>query len=130
MNLAENFLPLRFDLVPVSGIDGMDLGKLIAPGKGPACVENRPRIGEIARRTLFRRELRIDGAAPAITRDLDTGLGIAARANRPHNFGHISRIYIIVHEHDEAAEITALARAQRDVRRLPGVTTVPLFKRN
>src|SRR5580765_8111364 len=74
LTLTKNFFPLRLDLVPVTGIDGMNLGKLIAPGKRPARVDYRPRVGEIAGAALFRRKPRIDGAAPAITRDLDAGL--------------------------------------------------------
>ena len=55
MKLTKNFFPLRLDLVPVSRIDRMHLGKLIAPGKRPARVEYRPRVGEIAGAALFRR---------------------------------------------------------------------------
>src|SRR5215470_7310527 len=96
MNLRENFFPFCFDLVPVSGIDGMNLGKLVAPRKGPARVEDRPRIGEIAGCTLFRRKPWIDRTAPAIAGDFDTTLWITAGGYRPHDVGHVCRIDIVV----------------------------------
>src|ERR1044071_2598089 len=128
--LAENFLPLRFDFVAISGIDGMNFGKLIAPGKRPARVDDRSRVGEVAGRALFRREAWIDRTAPAVAGNFDATLRIAAGGYRPEDVGHVGRIDIVVDEHDEAAKVAALARAQRDVRRLAGVAAVALFDRD
>ena len=127
LTLTKNFFPLRLDLVLVSRIDRMYLGKLIAPGKRPARVEYRPRVGEIAGDALFRRKPRVDRAAPAIVGDLDAGLWIAAGAHGPHDVGHVRGIDIIVHEHDEAAEVAAFARTEGDVRRLPGMSAAVLI---
>src|SRR5690349_12352864 len=87
--LLEYLFPFTLDLVLVRRIDGMNFGKFIAPGERPARVDDRARVGEVARGALFRRDARIDRAAPTAGCDLDRGLRIAARRHRPENVLHI-----------------------------------------
>ena len=123
---TQDILPFAVGLIPEFLAALGHRREVVFPRIGPAAVNDRP--GVFAFLPLGNDG--IQGAAPALSHDVDITGGIASRRHRPGHIKKVGRIDILVHNDDKPVQVPACMGVRRNEPGLPGMSRIGLLDGN